>query len=218
MNCFSEDREPTELTASAVAASAVLEARTAITIAVRYSVLMAMVPFVGPPHKLTGTLRNGSSGYDRQKSFGSAGSLQVPSALWWRQGTKNEAVPIKPTVAFMAKLPAPQDPYLTEAALELDHCRAICAEIGERLQHSLAQDTSPVPTRLRKLINRLADLEGSAPPFISDCDDEPTARARPKRGPRWFPWKRDGQSGTRDRAIRGYPPWRSQATRRTSAT
>src|SRR5262249_4221100 len=43
MNCFSEGRELTKL-----AASAVLEARTAITIAVRYSVLMAMVPFVGP--------------------------------------------------------------------------------------------------------------------------------------------------------------------------
>jgi hypothetical protein len=43
MNCFSEGRELTGLTASAV-----LEARTAITIAAIYSVLMAMVPFIGP--------------------------------------------------------------------------------------------------------------------------------------------------------------------------
>ena len=108
--------------------------------------------------------------------------MQVPSALWWRrQGTNNEAVPIKPTVAAMAKLLPPQNPHLTEA-LELDHCRAICKEIGERLHHSLGRDTSPVPTRLRKLVNRIAELEGNEPPLIPDCEDEPRTRERPKRG------------------------------------
>src|SRR5262249_42166506 len=43
VDCFSEGSEPTELTASPVPA-----ARTAITIAARYSVLIAMVAFVGP--------------------------------------------------------------------------------------------------------------------------------------------------------------------------
>jgi hypothetical protein len=105
-----------------------------------------------------------------------------------QQGTNNEAVPIKPTVAAMARPLAPQDPHLTEA-LELDHCRAICEKIGERLQHSLARDTSRIPTRLRKLVNRIADLEGNAPPPIPDCEDEPLAREHPKRGRRfwWFP-------------------------------
>jgi hypothetical protein len=47
--------------------------------------------------------------------------------------------------------------------LEPKHCRAICEEIGERLRHSLARDTSPVPTRLLKLVDQIAELEGAAP-------------------------------------------------------
>ena len=96
---------------------------------------------------------------------------------------------IKPTVAAMAKHLPPQGPHLTEA-LEPDHCRAICEEIGERLQHSLARDTSPLPTRLRKMVDRIAELEGNAPPsLIPDCENEPPARERAKRGQRfwWFP-------------------------------
>jgi hypothetical protein len=87
----------------------------------------------------------------------------------------------------MAKPLPPQDRHLTEA-LEPDHCRAICKEIGERLQHSLVRDTSVVPTRLRKLVDRIAELEGNAPLLIPDCEDEPPALER-KRGRRfwWFP-------------------------------
>ena len=95
-------------------------------------------------------------------------------------------MPIKPTVAAMAKLLPPQDPHLTEALVELDHCRAICTEIGERLQHGLARDTSPVPTRLRKLVNRIAELEGNGPAFIPDCRDELSRRERPKRRRRFW--------------------------------
>ena len=43
MDCFSEGREPTELTVSPVPAT-----RTAITIAARYSVLMAMTTYIAP--------------------------------------------------------------------------------------------------------------------------------------------------------------------------
>ena len=87
----------------------------------------------------------------------------------------------KLTVAAMAKPLPPLGPDLIEA-LEPKHCRAICEEIGERLRHSLARDTSPVPTRLRKLVDRIAELEGAAPPIIPDCGDEPPAPERPKRG------------------------------------
>ena len=95
---------------------------------------------------------------------------------------------IKPAVVAMAKPLLPEDPYLTEA-LEPKHCRAICDEFGERLRHSLARDTSPVPTRLRKLVDRIAELGGDAPPIIPDFEDEPPARERPKHGLRfwWFP-------------------------------
>jgi hypothetical protein len=69
----------------------------------------------------------------------------------------------------MAKPLPPQDPHLLEA-LEPKHCRAICGVIGKQLRHSVARDTSPVPRRLRKLVDRLAELEGDAPLIISDCD------------------------------------------------
>jgi hypothetical protein len=87
----------------------------------------------------------------------------------------------------------PLPPHHLTEALELNHCRAICEEIGERLQYSLAR-TLPVPTRLRELVNRIAELEGNAPPLIPDCGDEPPARERPTRGRRFwsFPIKRDG--------------------------
>ena len=81
----------------------------------------------------------------------------------------------------MANPLPPQHPHLIEG-LEPKHCRAICGVIGKELRHSLTHDASPVPTRLRKLVDRLAELEGDAPLIIPDCEDEPAARERPKRG------------------------------------
>ena len=71
-------------------------------------------------------------------------------------------------------------------ALESKHCRAICHEIGDRLRHDLT-GASPLPTRLRKLVNRIAELEGNSPPITPDCQDEPSPRERPKHELRfWF--------------------------------
>ena len=80
----------------------------------------------------------------------------------------------------MAKPLPPHDADLTDT-LEPGHSRAICQEIGERLRYSLARDTPPVPTRLRKLVDRIAELEGTAPSIIPDCRGQPPARERPKR-------------------------------------
>ena len=87
----------------------------------------------------------------------------------------------------MANLLPPHALHLIEG-LESKHCRAICGVIGKELRHSLARDASPVPTRLRKLLDRLAELEGEAPLIIPDCEGEPAARERPRRGLRlwWF--------------------------------
>ena len=86
----------------------------------------------------------------------------------------------------MAKHLPPQGPHLTEV-LEPDHCRAICEEIGERLQHSLARDTSPLPMHLRKMVDRIAELEGNAPQSpIPGRENEPPASERQKRGQRFW--------------------------------
>ena len=77
---------------------------------------------------------------------------------------------------------APMDePLRTHAPLEPKHYRAICEEIGERLRQSLARDASPVPPRLRKLLDQFAELQGGAPPIIPDQRDKLTAQARLRR-------------------------------------
>jgi hypothetical protein len=81
-------------------------------------------------------------------------------------------------MAAMAK-PLPH-PDLTEA-LEAKHCRAIYEEIGERLQHSLAHDASPVPSHLRGLLDRLAALEGGAPLNVPDREPAPQSRSLRER-------------------------------------
>jgi hypothetical protein len=70
-------------------------------------------------------------------------------------------------------------------ALEPKHCRAICEEIGDRLRQDLTA-VSPLPTRLRKLVDRIAELEGNSPPIIPDCEGEPPPRGRPKHGLRFW--------------------------------
>jgi len=58
--------------------------------------------------------------------------------------------------------------------LQIDsvHCRAICDEIGERLQTILPPDVAGLPPRLRVLVDRLADQERElAPSIVPDLDD-----------------------------------------------
>jgi hypothetical protein len=58
--------------------------------------------------------------------------------------------------------------------LQIDglHCRAICDEIGERLQIMLRPDAAELPARLQMLIDRLADQDRQlAPSIVPDLDD-----------------------------------------------
>ena len=68
--------------------------------------------------------------------------------------------------------------------LQIDslHCRAICDEIGERLQTMLRPDAANLPPRLQFLMDRLTDqaLE-PAPSIVPDPDDmiwQPAAVSR----------------------------------------
>ena len=58
--------------------------------------------------------------------------------------------------------------------LQIDglHGRAICDEIGERLQIMLRPDAAELPARLQILIDRLADQDRQlAPSIVPDPDD-----------------------------------------------
>ena len=56
--------------------------------------------------------------------------------------------------------------------LEPKHCRAICNEIGDRLGQSMARDASPMPMRLRRLLDRFAELDGEAPSIVPDLEGD----------------------------------------------
>ena len=68
--------------------------------------------------------------------------------------------------------------------LQIDgmHCRAICDEIGERLQIMLRPDATDMPAGLQVLIDRLADQDRQlAPSIVPDLDDmirQPVAASR----------------------------------------
>ena len=58
--------------------------------------------------------------------------------------------------------------------LQIDslHCRAICDEIGERLQFMLRADAADLPARLQILIDRLAEQDREqVPSIVPDLDD-----------------------------------------------
>ena len=69
--------------------------------------------------------------------------------------------------------------------LEPKHCRAICQEIGDRLRQDLA-GTSPLPTRLRKLVDQIAELEGNSPPAFPAASTHHYPGERPKHGRRFW--------------------------------
>jgi hypothetical protein len=58
------------------------------------------------------------------------------------------------------------------AALDSIHARAVCDEIGERLRGVLAHDASEIPSHLRGLVDRLAELERvTAPSIVPELSD-----------------------------------------------
>jgi hypothetical protein len=57
--------------------------------------------------------------------------------------------------------------------IDSEHCRAICEEIGDRLRILLDKEAGEIPQRLRLLIDRLAELDGSrrSPSIVPAMDD-----------------------------------------------
>ncbi len=57
-------------------------------------------------------------------------------------------------------------------ALDSTHSRAVCDEIGERLRDVLGRDAAEIPSHLRRLVDRLAELERvPAPSIVPGIDD-----------------------------------------------
>jgi hypothetical protein len=60
-------------------------------------------------------------------------------------------------------------------AFDGTHSRAICDEIGERLRDALSREVSEIPSFLRQLVDRLAELERvPAPSIVPSIDDTNT--------------------------------------------
>jgi hypothetical protein len=55
------------------------------------------------------------------------------------------------------------------------HCRAICDEIGERLRESLGRESTDMPPYLRRLVDRLdeLDLDNVSSPGIVPLIEDP---------------------------------------------
>jgi hypothetical protein len=75
--------------------------------------------------------------------------------------------------------------------LDSTHCRAICDEIGARLESALRREASPVPPRLIALMERLTELDES-PSIVPSFDDmllppvnDPTTVVRRSTGEAW---------------------------------
>jgi hypothetical protein len=53
------------------------------------------------------------------------------------------------------------------------HCRAICDEIGERLRETMGQESTNMTPCLRRLIDRLDELDNMSSPGIVPLIEDP---------------------------------------------
>ncbi|MDA9427134.1 hypothetical protein XH97_34210 [Bradyrhizobium sp. CCBAU 53380] len=60
--------------------------------------------------------------------------------------------------------------------IDPEHRRAICNEIGERLRGILADEVTPLPSRLQSMVERLTELDGDAPSVAPDRQDDAPSR------------------------------------------
>jgi hypothetical protein len=63
--------------------------------------------------------------------------------------------------------------------LDHTHCRAICDEIGERLRQSMAVESVRMPPHLRRLIDRLGELDNVWSPGIVPQVEDPQVSTFP---------------------------------------
>ena len=78
--------------------------------------------------------------------------------------------------------------------IDRTHSRAICREIGERLQQYLRAEAE-IPTSMRKQVHRLHELEGHSPSIVPDMEhgfgNEPrTGVSRKDVSRSTWPWRR----------------------------
>lgn len=67
----------------------------------------------------------------------------------------------------------------TQLQIDSLHCRAICEEIGERLQVLLAREEPGLPLRLQLLMDRLAEQDREVSPSIAPSMDDMAWPAAP---------------------------------------
>jgi hypothetical protein len=114
-------------------------------------------PVQGAPHRQT--IQKSSPlpqpfrlGFEQLASCGIKVSRYALS--WRRQGRRTSPVKgYQPTVTHPSTHGHDPPPDL-----EPKHCRANYEEIGDRLRQGMAPDASPMPSRLRQLLNRLAEV------------------------------------------------------------
>jgi hypothetical protein len=78
--------------------------------------------------------------------------------------------------------------------IDHNHSRAICREIGERLQQSLRAEAE-LPASMRKQVHRLQELEGQSPSIVPDMEhgfgNEPRRGMNRRDASRFtWPWRR----------------------------
>ena len=78
--------------------------------------------------------------------------------------------------------------------IDRTHSRAICREIGERLQQYLRAEAE-IPTSMRKQVHRLQELEGQSLSIVPDMEhgfgNEPRRNVRLGNASRFiWPWPR----------------------------
>jgi hypothetical protein len=57
--------------------------------------------------------------------------------------------------------------------LDHTHCRAICDEIGERLRETMGQESTNMTPYLRRLVDRLDELDNISSPGIAPLIEDP---------------------------------------------
>jgi hypothetical protein len=77
--------------------------------------------------------------------------------------------------------------------IDHNHSRAICREIGERLQQHLRAEPE-LPASMRKRIRQLHELEGQSPSIVPDMEhgfgNEPKGVSRRDASRFTWPWPR----------------------------
>lgn len=64
----------------------------------------------------------------------------------------------------------------TPSTAPVEHRRAICNDIGERLRGTLTDDLTPLPLRLEGMVERLTELDSAAPSAAPDRQDDAPSR------------------------------------------